>query len=86
MTRLFILAAAAAAVLPLSVLPAEAVDSSSARQICVKAAAEFHSELAGNVQVRKVAKQGSGYEVNLQVKGVESNCMVTSGGKVRYLN
>ena len=86
MARLFILAAAAAAALPLSVLPAEAVDSNSAREICIKAAAQFHSELAGNVQVRKVSKQGSGYEVNLQVKGVESNCMVTSAGQVRYMN
>lgn len=70
----------------LSALPAAAITKSSARQICVKAGAAFHSELLGNVQVRSVKAMKSGYQVRLQVKGVESNCMLTKSGKVRYIN
>lgn len=75
-----------AATIPFAVGPAEAVSANTARQMCIKAAAKQHGDLQGNVQVRKVSKQGSGYQVNLQVKGIESNCMVSGGGKVRYLN
>lgn len=78
--------AAAGMLATAAVAPAEAVSSSSARQICIKAAAKQHGDLQGNVQVRQVKHHGSGYEVNLQVKGAELNCMVTSGGKIRYMN
>lgn len=86
MKKILALGAMLAIALPFTVVPAEAVSSSSARQTCIKAAAKQHGDLQGNVQVRKVSKQGSGYQVNLQVKGAEINCMVTSGGKVRYIN
>ena len=86
MKKILALGVMLAATVPFAVGPAEAVSASSARQICIKAAAKQHGDLQGNVQVRKVSKQGSGYQVNLQVKGVESNCMVTGGGKVRYIN
>ena len=86
MKKVLALGAVLAVAFPFAVGPAEAVSSSSARQICIKAAAKQHGDLQGNVQVRKVSKSGSGYQVNLQVKGVESNCMVTGGGKVRYIN
>jgi hypothetical protein len=86
MKKTLALGAMLAIALPFTVVPAEAVSSTSARQICINTAAKQHSDLRGNVQVRKVSKQGSGYQVNLQVKGAEINCMVTSGGKVRYMN
>ncbi len=78
--------ASAAALVAVSVLPAAAVSASKARQVCVNAAATQHNELRGNIQVRKVKAGKSGAQVNLVVKDVEVNCMVTSAGKVRYIN
>ncbi len=80
------IASAVAALLAVSVLPAGAVSASKARQVCINAAATQHNELKGNIQVRKVKAGKSGAQVNLVVKDVEVNCMVTSGGKVRYIN
>lgn len=86
MKRAVIAMAAAAALLPFAAPSAEAVSSQSASQICVKAVARAHGDLQGNVQVRQVKHHGAGYAVYLQVKGAEVNCLVTSGGKVGYMN
>lgn len=85
MKRLAI-AAAVAALVAASVLPAAAVSADKARQACINAAAASHNELRGNIQVRKVTTGKSGAQVNLVVKDVEVNCMVTSAGRVRYIN
>ena len=86
MKKLLAVGAMLAIALPFTAGPAAAVSPGAARQICIKAAAKQHGDLQGNVQVRKVSKSGSGYQVNVQVRGVEANCMVTGGGKVRYIN
>ncbi|MCX5514669.1 hypothetical protein C3941_16065 [Kaistia algarum] len=86
MKKILALGAMLAIAVPFTVVPAEAVSSSSARQTCITAAAKQHGDLQGNVQVRKVSKQGSGYQVNLQIQGAEINCIVTSSGKIRYMN
>jgi hypothetical protein len=86
MKRAMIVAFSAALVLPLFGGTAEALSSSTARKICVDAAAKEYSVLAGNVQVDRVVRHKSGYEVNLTVRDNGRNCMLTSSGKVRYLN
>lgn len=86
MKTVAIVASTVAALMAVSVVPAGAVSASKARQVCINAAATQHNELKGNVQVRKVKAGKSGAQVNLMVKDVEVNCMVTSGGKVRYIN
>ena len=86
MKTVAIVVSAVAALMAVSTIPASAVSASKARQVCINAAATQHNALKGNVQVRKVKAGKSGAQVNLVVNDVEVNCMVTSAGKVRYIN
>ncbi|MCX5493887.1 hypothetical protein OSH11_04155 [Kaistia dalseonensis] len=86
MSKIIMAALAACAMIPLAALPANAVTKSQAQTICVNAAAAKYSELRGNVQVRETRARKSGMEVRMQIKGQEMNCLLTSSGKVKYIN
>jgi hypothetical protein len=85
-TRILMIAAAATALaLPFAPADALAVSKSDAETMCINAAATSNNALRGTIQVRRAKPHSAGYEIGLVVDGRELNCIVTAGGKIKYL-
>lgn len=74
-----------AACLPMIPMEALAVSQSSAKNICINQAAIKHNALRGNIQINRSKVRSNTYEFGLVIDGSQFNCIVTKGGKIRYL-
>lgn len=83
--KIAVAAVSIAAFLPLIPIEAQAVTQSAARNICINKAAIKHNSLRGNVQINRARIHSDSYEFGLVINDAQFNCIVTKGGKVRYL-
>ncbi len=74
-----------AACLPMMPTQALAVSQNAAKNICINKAAIKHNALRGNIQINRTKVRSSTYEFGLVIDGGQFNCIVTKGGKIRYL-
>jgi len=83
--KIAVAAVSIAAFLPLIPMEAQAVTQSTARNMCINQAAIKHNALRGNVHINRAKVRSSTYEFGLVINDAQFNCIVTKGGKIRYL-
>ncbi|MBN9026848.1 MULTISPECIES: hypothetical protein [Kaistia] len=83
--KIAVAAVSIAAFLPLIPIEAQAVTQSAAKNICINQAAIKHNSLRGNVHINRARIHSNTYEFGLVINDAQFNCIVTKGGKVRYL-